>query len=118
MEQRLAALTLAQKVRLLTGADFWSLHDEPAIGLRSIVPADGPAGGRGRVWDEREPSANIPSPTALAATWDAGRVERIGRLLASEARRKDVDVLLAPPVTCTARRAADAPSSASRRTPI
>src|SRR4029453_12422397 len=43
-------------------------------------------------------SANVPSPTALAATWDEPRVERIGRLLAAEARRKGVDVLLAPTV--------------------
>src|SRR3954470_9723643 len=98
MEERLSALTLEQKVRLLTGADFWALHEEPAVGLRSIVTSDGPAGVRGQVWDEREPSANIPSPTALAATWDVARVERIGRLLASEARRKGVDVLLAPTV--------------------
>ena len=53
-----------------------------------------PAGVRGERWDEREPSANVPSPTALAATWDVERNERIGRLLAAEARRKGVDVLL------------------------
>jgi beta-glucosidase len=53
---------------------------------------------RGERWDERDPSANVPSPTALAASWDEGRVERIGRLLAAEARRKGVDVLLAPTV--------------------
>ena len=40
----------------------------------------------------------MPSPTALAATWDEDRLERIGRLLAAEARRKGVDVLLAPTV--------------------
>ena len=85
-------------MRLLTGADFWALHDEPAVGLRSIVTSDGPAGVRGRLWDERDPSANVPSPTALAATWDVARVERLGRLLALEARRKGVDVLLAPTV--------------------
>ncbi|HEY6888925.1 MAG TPA: glycoside hydrolase family 3 N-terminal domain-containing protein, partial [Solirubrobacter sp.] len=98
MEELLSALSLEQKVRLLTGADFWSLHAEPAIGLRAIVTSDGPAGVRGRLWDEREPSANVPSPTALAATWDAERVERVARLLAYEARRKGVDVLLAPTV--------------------
>src|SRR5215212_6959833 len=98
MEELLASLSLQQKVRLLTGADFWSLHDEPAIGLRSIVTSDGPAGVRGRLWDERDPSANVPSPTALAATWDAALVERLGRLLAFECRRKGVDVLLAPTV--------------------
>ena len=62
------------------------------------MTSDGPAGVRGRLWDERDPSANVPSPTALAATWDEARVERLGRLLAFEARRKGVDVLLAPTV--------------------
>ena len=92
----LRRLTLAQKVRLLTGADFWALHAEPAIGLRRLVVSDGPAGVRGERWDERDTSANLPSATALAATWDPERVERLGRLLAAECRRKGVDVLLAP----------------------
>jgi beta-glucosidase len=96
--ERLASLSLEQKVRLLTGADFWSLWPEPAIGLRRMVLSDGPAGVRGERWDERDPSANVPSPTALAASWDEARVERLGRLLAAEARRKGVDVLLAPTV--------------------
>jgi beta-glucosidase len=98
LRQRLASLSLEQKVRLLTGADFWSLWPEPAIGLRRMVLSDGPAGVRGERWDERDPSANVPSPTALAASWDEARVERLGRLLAAEARRKGVDVLLAPTV--------------------
>src|SRR5918999_3153393 len=98
MQELLAKLRLEQKVRLLTGADFWALHDEPAAGLRSIVTSDGPAGVRGRLWDERTPSANVPSPTALASTWDEPRIERLGRLLAFEARAKGVDVLLAPTV--------------------
>jgi beta-glucosidase len=98
LTDRVAALTLEQKVRLLTGADFWSLQAEPAVGLRRLVVSDGPAGVRGERWDEREPSANVPSPTALAATWDEALVEAVGRLLACEARRKGVDVLLAPTV--------------------
>src|SRR4051794_15606792 len=96
LHERLSALSLEQKVRLLTGADFWSLYAEPAIGLRRVVMSDGPAGVRGELWDERDPSANVPSPTALAATWDAALVERLARLLAFECRRKGVDVLLAP----------------------
>jgi beta-glucosidase len=85
-------------VRLLTGADFWSLYPEPAAGLRRLVVSDGPAGVRGETWDERDTSANVPSPTALAASWDEARIERLGRLLAAESRRKGVDVLLAPTV--------------------
>ncbi|MFZ0973109.1 MAG: glycoside hydrolase family 3 N-terminal domain-containing protein, partial [Solirubrobacteraceae bacterium] len=95
---RVASLSLEQKVRLLTGADFWSLHSEPAAGLRRLVVSDGPAGVRGERWDERDPSANVPSPTALAATWDEELIEELGGLLASEARRKGVDIVLAPTV--------------------
>jgi beta-glucosidase len=98
LTERVAALSLEQKVRLLTGADFWSLYAEPAAGLRRLVVSDGPAGVRGEAWDERDTSANVPSPTALAATWDEALVERLGGLLAHEARRKGVDVLLAPTV--------------------
>ena len=98
LRERLARLSLEQKARLLTGADFWSLHPEPEVGLRRLVVSDGPAGVRGERWDERDTSANVPSPTALAATWDVARIERLGGLLAGEARRKGVDVLLAPTV--------------------
>jgi beta-glucosidase len=98
LRERVSALGLEQKVRLLTGADFWALHDEPAAGLRRLVTSDGPAGVRGERWDERDTAANVPSPTALAATWDEERIERLGRLLAAECRRKGVDVLLAPTV--------------------
>jgi beta-glucosidase len=91
-------MTLEQKVRLLTGETFWSLYAEPELGLRRLVVSDGPAGVRGERWDERDTSANVPSPTALAATWDVALVEEIGRLLAYECRRKGVDVLLAPTV--------------------
>jgi beta-glucosidase len=98
LDKRVGELSLEQKVRLLTGADFWSLHPEPAVGLRRLVVSDGPAGVRGERWDERDTSANVPSPTALAATWDEARIERLGRLLAAECRRKGVDVLLAPTV--------------------
>jgi beta-glucosidase len=91
-------LDLEQKIRLLTGADFWALHPEPEVGLRRLVVSDGPAGVRGELWDERSTSANVPSPTALAASWDPDRIERLGRLLAAECRRKGVDVLLAPTV--------------------
>ena len=98
LRRRVGLLSLEQKVRLLTGADFWALYAEPEAGLRRVVTSDGPAGVRGESWDERDSSANIPSATSLAATWDTRRVAAIGDLLAREARRKGVDVLLAPTV--------------------
>ena len=47
---------------------------------------------------ERRPSLNLPSATALAATWDLSLARRYGVALASEARRKNVDVVLGPTI--------------------
>ncbi|MEU8382463.1 glycoside hydrolase family 3 N-terminal domain-containing protein [Streptosporangium sp. NPDC048865] len=96
LDRLVEKLDLERKVRLLTGATVWSTHAEPGIGLRAMVTSDGPVGVRGEGWDERSTSLTLPSATALAATWDDELVELLGGLLAGEARRKGVDVLLAP----------------------
>jgi beta-glucosidase len=93
-----ARLSLAEKIQLLTGADSWRTHECPAIGLRPMVTSDGPAGVRGTTKDERSPSACLPSPSALGATWDPGLVYQLAAALGAEARSKGVDVLLAPTV--------------------
>ncbi|MFD1718047.1 beta-glucosidase [Georgenia deserti] len=60
--------------------------------------SDGPAGVRGPRWDERDPSLNLPSGSALAASWDPDLAYRYGAAAASEARRKGVDVVLGPTI--------------------
>ena len=91
-----AKLDLAAKVRLLSGATVFRMQAEPDVGLRAIGVSDGPAGVRGERWDERDTSLALPSPTALAASWDDDLVAELGGLLAAEARRKQIGVLLAP----------------------
>ncbi|MBP2326943.1 beta-glucosidase [Kibdelosporangium banguiense] len=91
-------LDLEQKIRLLTGASHWGVHDEPAVGLRAMTLSDGPAGVRGPEWADGSPSACLPCPTALAASWDVGLVAGMGEVLADEAVRKGVDVVLSPNV--------------------
>ncbi|MEU6930692.1 glycoside hydrolase family 3 C-terminal domain-containing protein [Streptomyces sp. NPDC046374] len=98
VEAALAKLDLDAKTRLLAGQDMWSLPALPEIGLASLVMSDGPIGVRGVRWTADDPSVALPSPTALAATWDPALARRAGRLLAQEARRKGVHVLLAPTV--------------------
>ena len=102
LEDLLGRLDLPAKVRLLTGANHWELWGEPAIGLRPVVVADGPSGVRGTTWDERDPSASLPSsmvsnstlPSPAVRTW----VRSVGRATARSS-----------PVR-TARRSADAAS--------
>ncbi|KUO22473.1 beta-glucosidase H [Streptomyces dysideae] len=98
VEAALARLDLDAKAALLSGQDMWTLPALPQIGLRSLVMSDGPIGVRGVRWTADDPSVALPSPTALAATWDPELARCAGTLLAQESRRKGVHVLLAPTV--------------------
>jgi len=98
VQAALERLDLEAKVRILSGQDVWSLPAAPEIGLASIVMSDGPVGVRGTTWSALDSSVALPSPTALAATWDPELARLAGQLLGQEARRKCVHVLLAPTV--------------------
>ncbi len=95
---RVAALTVEDKVRLLTGADSWHIHGLAALGLRPMITSDGPAGVRGITKDDRNPSASLPCPSALGATWDTELVRELAAALGTEARSKGIDAVLAPTI--------------------
>jgi beta-glucosidase len=95
---RVAALPVEEKVLLLTGADSWRTHGSAALGLGPMIMSDGPAGVRGIAKDDRNPSASLPCPSALGATWDTGLVRELAAALGAEARGKGVDILLAPTI--------------------
>jgi len=90
---RLARRSLEQKARMLTGASFWTLHQEPGDraallgGLRRAGRGARPGAGRTRRLGE--PASCDRDRRILGRR--AGRAA--GRLLASEARRKGVDVV-------------------------
>ncbi|MFK0040165.1 beta-glucosidase [Paenarthrobacter sp. NPDC090517] len=92
------SLTLEQQVQLLTGADVWSTHAIPEIGLSRVVMSDGPAGVRGEDFDERHDSVSLPSSSALSATWSVETARRYGQVLGQEARRKGVHAVLGPTI--------------------
>ncbi|MFI6929657.1 beta-glucosidase [Streptomyces sp. NPDC050287] len=98
LADRIRALDLESKVRLLTGATMWSLPAEPRLGLSAVTMSDGPQGVRGTGGDPAATGLLAPAPSALAAAWDTELAERLGTLFATEARRKGVDVVLAPVV--------------------
>ncbi|MFD3443863.1 glycoside hydrolase family 3 protein [Microbacteriaceae bacterium 4G12] len=98
VERALGELTVEEKVLLLTGKDFWTTWPIEKIGLRTMVVSDGPSGVRGEAWDERSPSLNLPSASALSASFDPDIARRYGAVAACEARRKGVDVVLGPTI--------------------
>ncbi|WP_236683461.1 beta-glucosidase family protein [Demequina aurantiaca] len=93
-----AALSLEDKVRLLTGQTAWRLYAMPQIGLRSLAISDGPVGVRGTGEIPGATSLLMPSPSGLAATWNLDAARRAGTMFATEARRLGVDIVLAPQV--------------------
>src|SRR5881275_809569 len=95
----LAAMTLAEKCRLVGGATSWRTHAIARLGIPAVKMSDGPNGVRGEnAGNDRTPSVVIPVGIAQGATWDADLVGRLGDLLGREARRKAAHVVLAPAV--------------------
>ena len=78
LRSRAARLSTEQKVRLLTGADFWALHPEPDAGLRRVVVSDGPAGSAARPGTSATPRRTCPSPDRAGRHLgrDRGRARR------------------------------------------
>ena len=98
IQAAIGKLSLEEKVRLLSGEDAWSTFALPNVDLRKMILSDGPSGVRGAMWDERYKSLTLPSATCTAATWDLGHLYTIGEVSASEARSKDVSVVLGPTI--------------------
>ena len=93
-----AKLTIAEKVRVVSGETMWKTYALPSIGLRSMTLSDGPTGVRGPIWDERHPSLTLPSASCVSATWSRKALETVGHISAFEARSKGVDVVLGPTI--------------------
>jgi beta-glucosidase len=100
VERLVAALTLDEKAALTAGADMWSTVAVERLGIPKVRVTDGPNGARGP-WLRGEVdsvSTCVPCGSALGATWDTELLERVGAILATEARAKGCRVLLAPTV--------------------
>ncbi|HEX7589889.1 MAG TPA: glycoside hydrolase family 3 C-terminal domain-containing protein, partial [Demequinaceae bacterium] len=98
-----AALRPEDKIRLVSGHDFWTTEAIPEAGIRAMTLTDGPHGLRkqrdaGNVADVTDsvPATCFPTAAALASTWDPALLEEIGAALGSECRAEDVPVLLGP----------------------
>ena len=103
VEERLARLDLATKVRLLQGETNWRVFAAPDAGLRQVVTPTGRSASAGSAGTSATRRRNIPSPTAVAATWDEDLVERLGALLAGEAAARGSTSCWPRRSTCTAR---------------
>ena len=98
LEDLLGKLDVRAKVRLLTGATFFTLHDEPSIELAAMAFSDGPTGVRGVEFSTGPRASLLPNATLLASCWSEEVAHEVGDLLAEEAERQHIHVVLGPTI--------------------
>jgi beta-glucosidase len=98
IDKAIDAMDLEGKIRLLTGASSFTLHDMPAINLAEVVFSDGPTGVRGPIFTGGRKACLLPNATLVAQHWDARVAAQVGSLLAEEAASQHVHVVLGPTV--------------------
>lgn len=96
--KHIAQLTLEEKVHLLTGETAFTLPGNRTIGLAPLAFSDGPTGVRGLKFAGGEPVALFPNATIIAGCWDDAIAEEVGGMLAEEAQRQDIHVVLGPTI--------------------
>ncbi len=96
-----AGLNRAQKIALVSGADFW--HTEALPGVPAFMLTDGPhglrkqAGGSDHVGlSDSVPATCFPPAVGLGSTWDVDLIEEVGAAIGREARSEEVGVVLGP----------------------
>ncbi len=92
-------LTLADKLKLLTGTGFTSVP-LPQAGLPALGMVDGAQGVRGGTGSTQGPATAFPAGVCLASTWDLPLVQQVGRIIGIEALNKGTgaQILLAPAI--------------------
>lgn len=105
IEKILASMTMEEKIKMLSGKDFWRTQDYPEKGVVSVEVADGPYGLRKQTglcdhmgWNKSEPATAYVSGPGLASSWDRNLARETGMHLAAEAAKQNVDVLLGPAI--------------------
>ncbi len=91
------AMTLDEKVALVTGADLWRTKGVGRLGVPPFKVSDGPNGVRGEtMW--KVPSTCFPVGVALGASFNPDLLAEIGAAIGLDAREKDVLVVLGPTI--------------------
>lgn len=97
-----AGLPLADRIRLVSGRDFWNTAEIPGL-VPSVMVTDGPHGLRKQAGSadhvglaDAVPATCFPVAATLASSWDTKLLEEVGTAIGREARAQDVAVLLGP----------------------
>lgn len=99
----LSKMTLADKISLCTGADFWHSKAMEQYGIPAFMMSDGPHGLRCQSGEadmiginESLPATCFPTAVTAGATWNPELYAAEGKAIGEEAIATGVDVVLGP----------------------
>ncbi|TBU29076.1 putative beta-glucosidase from glycoside hydrolase family GH3 [Dichomitus squalens] len=95
-------LTTEEKIRLLSGPNWWNTNAIDRLGIPAVRMSDGPNGVRGSSHFIATPAQCLPCATSMASTFDIDALYKVGSFLGEEAKIKSSVILLAP--TCNLQR--------------
>ncbi|MBT4003507.1 MAG: beta-glucosidase, partial [Chloroflexi bacterium] len=98
VQEKVDALTLEEKVKLMAGADMWHSNSIERLDIPAFKMTDGPNGARGVGGLKGKKSASFPIGTAMGATWNTDLIGQVGTALAEETKAKGAHILLGPTV--------------------
>ncbi len=98
-----AALPVAERIRLVSGRDVWHTRPVPGAAVPSMMMTDGPHGLRRQGDGDdhlgatgSDPATCFPTAAALASSWDPGLVREVGAAIGREAAAAGVGLVLGP----------------------
>ncbi|NTV90661.1 MAG: glycosyl hydrolase [Clostridiales bacterium] len=96
---------MSEKLKLLTGKDFWTTYENEGLGIKKIVVSDGPTGlryqeaeGDNLGMGDSKAATCFPTSSAMASSWDVSLVGQVAAGIAAEAYAEGVDIVLGPGV--------------------
>ncbi|GAP14790.1 beta-glucosidase-related glycosidase [Longilinea arvoryzae] len=99
VERLLQALTMQEKILLLSGRDAWRTAAIPRLGIESLTMTDGPHGVRSDLPEAGRKAGFttvFPTGVSMAASWNPDLIEEVGVVLGEETLAMDCDILLGP----------------------
>lgn len=103
IKSTLEALTLEQKLKLLSGKDYWRLYSIPEHGIAEIMVSDGPHGLRKQDGTQDNLGINdsieatcFPNAVSMASSFDKKLIRMLGETLGEECLVENVAILLGP----------------------
>lgn len=102
-EEILAKMSLADKIALCSGEDFWRTKKMEAYNIPALMVADGPHGLR-KQEDEADmlgvyqsvPATSFPTAVSTGCSWDETLAQKIGEAIGKEAVSHGIGVVLGP----------------------